>query len=115
MPRTPVRVFPTPDAIGEHLAGQLLGRIESARQGGKTFVLGCPTGRTPRPVYDAMARRLAEKPQDLSHLTLAMMDDYLVAHGGGFDSASRQALVSRASPASRAWTVNGAEPEERCA
>jgi glucosamine-6-phosphate deaminase len=88
MPRTPVRVFPTPDAIGEHLAGRLLGSIESVRKVGKPFVLGCPTGRTPRPVYDAMARQLAERPQDLSHLVLAMMDDYLVARGGGFDFVS---------------------------
>lgn len=88
MPRTPLRVLPTPDAIGEHLAERLLGSIESARKEGRKFVLGCPTGRTPRPVYDAMARQLAEKPQDLSHLTLAMMDDYLVAQGGGFDFVS---------------------------
>jgi glucosamine-6-phosphate deaminase len=88
MPRTAVRVFPSPDAIGEHLAERLLGRIESARQAGKSFVLGCPTGRTPRPVYDAMTRQLAEKPQDLSHLILAMMDDYLEARGGGFDFVS---------------------------
>ena len=91
MPRTPVRVFPTPDAIGEHLAERLLGSIESARKEGRSFVLGCPTGRTPRPVYDAMARQLAEKPQDLSHLILAMMDDYLVAQGGGFDFVSLDA------------------------
>jgi glucosamine-6-phosphate deaminase len=88
MPRTPLRVFPSPDAIGEHLAGRLLERIESARQAGRGFVLGCPTGRTPRPLYDAMVRRLAEKPQDLSRLVLAMMDDYLVAQGGGFDFVS---------------------------
>ena len=35
-----------------------------------------------------MARGLAERPQDLSHLILAMMDDYLVAQGGGFDFVS---------------------------
>ena len=90
MARTPLRVFPSPDAIGEHLAGRLLDAIELARQAGKGFVLGCPTGRTPRPVYDAMVRQLAEKPQDLSHLVLAMMDDYLVAQGGGFDFVSAE-------------------------
>ncbi|HMF87702.1 MAG TPA: 6-phosphogluconolactonase [Gemmatimonadaceae bacterium] len=88
MPRTPLRVFPSPDAIGEHVAGRLLERIELARQAGKSFVLGCPTGRTPRPVYDAMVRQLTGKPQDLSHLVLAMMDDYLEAQGGGFDFVS---------------------------
>jgi glucosamine-6-phosphate deaminase len=88
MPRTPLRVFPSPEAIGEYLAGRLLNGIELARRAGKSFVLGCPTGRTPRPVYDAMVRQLAGKPQDLSHLVLAMMDDYLEVQGGGFDFVS---------------------------
>ena len=89
-----MRVFPSPDAIGEHLAERLLARIEQARLQGKPFVLGCPTGRTPRPVYGAMARRLAEKPQDLSHLVLVMMDEYLTAAVGGFEFASADAQWS---------------------
>jgi len=88
MPRATVRVFPSPDAIGEHLAERLLARIETARASGARFVLGCPTGRTPRPTYGAMARRLAKKPQDLSRVVLVMMDEYLVRAGGeGFDYA----------------------------
>jgi glucosamine-6-phosphate deaminase len=87
MSRTSVRVFPSADAIGEHVADRLLGRIELARASGRHFVLGCPTGRTPKPVYGAMARQLAEKPQDLSHLVLVMMDEYLVPAGGGFEYA----------------------------
>jgi glucosamine-6-phosphate deaminase len=35
-----------------------------------------------------MARRLAENPQNLSHLVLVMMDEYLVAVDGGFEYAS---------------------------
>ena len=87
MPRTPLRVFPSPAEIGEHLAERLLGHIDSARQAGNSFVLGCPTGRTPRPIYESMARKLATKPQDLSHLVLVMMDEYLVAMGSGFKYA----------------------------
>jgi glucosamine-6-phosphate deaminase len=88
MSRTAVRVFPSPDAIGAHLAERLLGRIELARQAGKSFILGCPTGRTPRPVYAAMARQLAQAPQDISHLVLVMMDEYLAPAGDGFEDAS---------------------------
>jgi glucosamine-6-phosphate deaminase len=85
-----VRVFPSPDAIGEHLAERLLARVERARSSGARFVLGCPTGRTPRPVYGALARRLAEEPQDISHVVLVMMDEYLVPAGrGGFEYAPR--------------------------
>jgi glucosamine-6-phosphate deaminase len=88
MSRAPVRVFPSPDAIGEQIARLVLTRIEKARWGDKRFVLGCPTGRTPRPIYRALARQLAEKPEDLSHVVLVMMDEYLVAVGSGYEYAS---------------------------
>lgn len=96
MSRTKLRVFPTPDAMGDHVAGRLLGQIEGAREGGKRFLLGCPTGRTPRPVYAAMAKRLATEPQDLSHLMLVMMDEYLVSAGKGFQYA----------PPSKEWSCH---------
>jgi len=73
--------------MGDQLAERLLGKIERARKAGKRFVLGCPTGRTPRPVYTAMARQLAATPQDLGSLILAMMDEYLVSADGRFQYA----------------------------
>jgi glucosamine-6-phosphate deaminase len=88
MLRTPLRVFPSPDAIGEDLATRLLYLIEQARLSGARFVLGCPTGRTPRPVYSAMAKQLAETTQDISHLVLVMMDEYLVPGRGGLEYVS---------------------------
>ncbi len=78
---TPLRIFPTPDAIGEYLAPRLLDRIEIAVTQGRRFLLGCPTGRTPRPIYAALGRELAKRKQDISHLVLVMMDEYLVEHG----------------------------------
>jgi glucosamine-6-phosphate deaminase len=86
--KTALRVLPSPDAIGEYLAPLLLQRIESARLSRKRFHLGCPTGRTPRPIYSAMARLLSEKPQDISHLVLVMMDEYLVRTDRGFEYAA---------------------------
>lgn len=78
MNSTPLRVLPSPEAIGEEMAARLLERIERARVDGRRFLLGCPTGRTPRPIYGAMARRVAESGADISHLVLVMMDEYLV-------------------------------------
>jgi len=72
---TPLRVLPSPAAIGDYLAETLLYRIEHARRLGKRFLLGCPTGRTPRPLYDELARR---KP-DLGHVVFVMMDEYVGA------------------------------------
>ncbi|OLE15843.1 MAG: hypothetical protein AUG20_02125, partial [Gemmatimonas sp. 13_1_20CM_3_60_15] len=72
----------------EHLADRLLREIEQARTVGRRFVLGCPTGRTPRPTYSAIARRLATEPRDLRHLTLVMMDEYAIENGDRFQRAS---------------------------
>ena len=91
---TPLRVFPSPESLGGHLAERLYAAIEAARVSESRFVLGCPTGRSPRPVYAALARQVARTPQDLSHVVLVMMDEYLVAADGGFEYA----------PASEPWS-----------
>src|SRR4051812_44851713 len=90
MSKAVLRVFPSADAIGDELAPQLLERIETARGAGRRFLLGCPTGRTPRPVYSAMARRLASTRQDISHLVIVLMDEYLVRDGDRFKYADFQ-------------------------
>lgn len=81
MPRAPLITCDTPDAIGVMLADRILSRIEEARTAGRDFLLGVPTGRTPRPIFAAMAQRLAGQPQSLAHVTLVMMDEYLVRAG----------------------------------
>ena len=91
----PLRVFPSPDALGDAMAERILDAIEDTRAGGRRFLLGCPTGRTPRPSFGAMARRLADEPQDLSALVLVMMDEYLVpVDDGGLRYASAEQLWS---------------------
>lgn len=85
--KTSVRVLPSPEAIGEDVAGRVLERIEQKRITSAPFLLGCPTGRTPRPIFAAMARQLANEPQDLRHLVLVMMDEYLVERDGRLEYA----------------------------
>jgi len=87
MPKAPLRILASPEEIGEEVASRLLERIERARLAAKRFLLGCPTGRSPKPVFAAMARRLAAKPQDLSHLVFVMMDEYLVPGREGLEYA----------------------------
>ena len=70
-------VFETPEALGEALADLIVERATARDH----FLLGCPTGRTPRAAYDALTRRKA----DLRHVTLVMMDEYLV--GGAWATA----------------------------
>lgn len=93
---TPLHIFPTPEAIGEYLAPLLLDRIELARTQGKRFLLGCPTGRTPRPIYGALGRHLAKRRQNISHLVLVMMDEYLVQGVDGLSYA----------PADQPWSCH---------
>lgn len=87
MPRAPLHVFPTPDALGAYVADHLLSRIAAAQGEGRRFLLGVPTGRSPRPVFAAMAERLARQPQSLAHVTLVMMDEYLVEGADGLQYA----------------------------
>ena len=87
MPRERLQIFQTADEIGAWLGARLLSEIARARASGRRYVLGCPTGRTPRPIYEAIAMRLAASPQDLSHVVLAMMDEYLVQQGQRLDYA----------------------------
>jgi glucosamine-6-phosphate deaminase len=87
-PPTPARVFESAEAIGDYVAEKVLGLIEGSRRLGNPFLLGCPTGRTPRPIYAAMASRLARSKQDISHLLLVMMDEYLVQTRGAFEYAA---------------------------
>ena len=91
-----LRVFDSPAAIGEHLAEELLGRIERVRAAGEHFLIGCPTGRTPRPLYDSLARKIAAARQDMSHVILVMMDEYVTESGGAFQAA----------PSDASWSCN---------
>jgi glucosamine-6-phosphate deaminase len=78
---TDVRVFPTPEKLAEDFATRLLERIDAAIATRGSFLLGAPTGRTPRPILATMAKELRARPRDLSRLTLVMMDEYLVSTG----------------------------------
>jgi len=82
------RVLPNPEAVGAYVADKLLQRIDAAKAAGKGFLLGSPTGRTPKPIYAAMVERLQSGTHDLSHVTLVIMDEYLVQGEGELEYAS---------------------------
>jgi glucosamine-6-phosphate deaminase len=85
----PVTVFDNPQVLGWELAGEILERTRAALRRRRRFLLGCPSGRTPRVIYQALARRAAEANDNLSHLVIVMMDEYLNADGkGGFVTCS---------------------------
>ena len=68
-----IRVFDTPDTLARSLAGDLaraLGRCP-------TLVLGLPTGRTPIPLYDALARLHAAGRVDFARATTFNLDEFV--------------------------------------
>ncbi|MEZ4416019.1 MAG: 6-phosphogluconolactonase [Gemmatimonadota bacterium] len=90
MSAAPVRVLSSPEAIGDALAGRILSLLGEASDSGSRLLLGCPTGRTPRPVLAALTARLVRSSHDLSHLVLVMMDEYLVPGAQGLEPASAE-------------------------
>ncbi|MFE2045165.1 6-phosphogluconolactonase [Streptomyces sp. NPDC059477] len=133
------RVFDSPGALGETLAREIADGIAEAGRAGHRYVLGCPGGRSPKPVYDALAALTAERGLDLSHVVIAMMDEYVVpAPDGGYQDVPHSAHNSchrfadehivaplnaaagpgRGIPAAAVWFPHPADPaayEERLA
>ncbi|WP_448058584.1 6-phosphogluconolactonase [Cellulomonas hominis] len=76
-------VLPDADAVGLHVAEQILDRLGRGAAQGRPFLLGCPSGRSGEPTYRALARLVAERHVDLSRLVIVMMDDYVVETDDG--------------------------------
>jgi glucosamine-6-phosphate deaminase len=90
---TEIRVFPDDAALGAALADEILAGMDTARSEGRRYVLGCPGGRSPRSTYQALAGRVAGA--DISHLVIAMMDDYVLpTAGGGYEHCPADAHYS---------------------
>ncbi len=85
-------IFDTPEQLGLAVANDIAERIAAAK--GRRFLLGCPGGRSPQPVYAALARLVAERGLDLSGLTIVMMDDYVIETDSGFAHVDAKAHFS---------------------
>ncbi len=81
---TGLTVFPDAEGMGTALAGEIAAGIDNARAQGRHYLLGCPGGRSPRTTYSALARIIAERSLDLSHLVIVMMDDYVERDGDSY-------------------------------
>jgi activating signal cointegrator complex subunit 3 len=79
----PILVLENDKAVGEHAAQLVFSALRRASDEGRAFVLGCPSGRTPRSTYKALAQLIDAHGQSISHVTIAMMDEYLLQHADG--------------------------------
>jgi glucosamine-6-phosphate deaminase len=80
----PLQVFDGPADLGTALAREIADGIVAADVAGVRYILGCPGGRSPKPVYDALAALVAERELSLRHVVIAMMDEYVVPGPNGF-------------------------------
>lgn len=70
-------IHPSPDALGRAAAGDIADGIAAAGRDGRRYLLGCPAGRSPLPVFRALAHEVRGRRLDLSHVVLVLMDDYV--------------------------------------
>jgi glucosamine-6-phosphate deaminase len=76
-------ILPNPGDVGHHVAASIARAVDAAVGRGDTFVLGCPSGRSPAPVLAHLAREVAVRDLDLRGLRVVMMDEYVVPDGAG--------------------------------
>jgi glucosamine-6-phosphate deaminase len=95
-------VFDGPAAVGRALAALIADELAEAGPS-RPFLLGCPSGRSPRSTYVSLAREVAARDLDLSGLVIVMMDEYVerdpVAAGGPGQSSAAAAAMRRVDPA----------------
>jgi glucosamine-6-phosphate deaminase len=77
-------VLDTVDDVGRAAALLIAEGIETATAENRRFILGCPTGRSPKSTYQHLAQIVAERDLDLSRVVIALMDEYVVRDGAGF-------------------------------
>lgn len=72
-----LRHFDTPEQLGCAAAHLIVRQIEASRSAERAYLLGCPAGRTPEPIFDALGKLCDERGVDRSGVVIVMMDDYL--------------------------------------
>lgn len=83
-----IDVHQSPESIGIAVANQIIRGLGNAQLSGSHYLLGCPSGRTPRPIFAALATLIRKTSVDLSKLVLVMMDDYVEAAGESYQYVS---------------------------
>lgn len=72
-------VFRDAEVLGRRLAAGIADELEEAGRAGRTYVLGCPGGRSAVSTYRALAQEVAVRGLDLGHVVILMMDEYVEA------------------------------------
>jgi glucosamine-6-phosphate deaminase len=128
----PVFLFRDAPELGRHLAAEILAGATEAHRAGRFYLLGCPSGRSLRSTYDALAALAGQANANLSALVIVMMDDYVLPADGGFEHCPIDAHYScrgfalreirdvlnaglppeRQLPEANLWAPSPADPDE---
>jgi len=71
------RSFESANELGAAAAEIIAAGIARRASSERPYLLGCPGGRTPKPIYNELGKRCAADEIDCSRLVIVMMDDYL--------------------------------------
>ncbi len=63
--------------LGRLAAEHIVGAIQLAGTEDRACVIGCPSGRTPKSTYQALARLVQQRDLDMRHVHIAMMDEFV--------------------------------------
>lgn len=109
-------ILDTPDEVGLAAAEQIADAIAETAATRRTFVLGCPTGRSPLTTYEQLARLVSERDLDLSRVIIALMDEYVEEEHGEYravDPALKHSCVGYGERDILDRLNAGARPENR--
>lgn len=75
------------EEIGQRVAAEIAHGIRAANLASRSYVLGCPSGRTPIPIYRALAAMVDKQKLDLRNVVIVMMDEYVEQdHDGSYQN-----------------------------
>jgi glucosamine-6-phosphate deaminase len=80
--RVSPEIFENANEVGAAAAIVIADQIAEAGAAARTFVLGCPSGRSGLATYEHLAAEVSRRHLDLSHVVIALMDEYLVLSDG---------------------------------
>lgn len=73
----PQQPFDTAAALGASVAATIVSGIADSAEADRPYLLGCPGGRTPKPIFEALSTRCRDDAVDCSNVVIVMMDEYL--------------------------------------
>lgn len=76
-------VFDDDFSVGRYAAEIIFAELINNTNQKLPFILGCPSGRTPRSTYNALADLIKESETDISNVIIAMMDEFVVENLDG--------------------------------